>query len=293
MDTSRIKLEPSWMQRISVTICSVPRCRRCPRSCAPRSSKASAIYPPGPEIFAAFEHTPFDAVRVVILGQDPYHGPGQAHGLCFSVRPGRAGAAVAGQHLQGDPARSRHRAPRPWLPHAVGRSRRAAAQQRADGGRGARWRTSEARAGKASPMRPSMRSIASAKAWCSCCGARYAQRKGQLIDRNGATTVLKFGASLAIVGPPRLHRLRALLCGQPGTWKRRGQLQRSTGRLPARVGALAPLHATLECRPERLPHVGRDSDLNRWTRAGLYLYYSSLLKPGVRSLEPIPGGTNQ
>jgi uracil-DNA glycosylase len=46
------------------------------------------IYPPGPEIFNAFAHTPFDKVRVVILGQDPYHGPGQAHGLCFSVRPG-------------------------------------------------------------------------------------------------------------------------------------------------------------------------------------------------------------
>lgn len=55
-----------------------------------RSQKQSGkkIYPPGPEIFAAFEHTPFDAVRVVVLGQDPYHGPGQAHGLCFSVRPG-------------------------------------------------------------------------------------------------------------------------------------------------------------------------------------------------------------
>lgn len=46
------------------------------------------IYPPGPEIFAAFAHTPFERVKVVILGQDPYHGPGQAHGLCFSVRPG-------------------------------------------------------------------------------------------------------------------------------------------------------------------------------------------------------------
>lgn len=55
-----------------------------------RAQKQSGkkIYPPGPEIFAAFEHTPFDAVRVVVLGQDPYHGPGQAHGLCFSVRPG-------------------------------------------------------------------------------------------------------------------------------------------------------------------------------------------------------------
>ena len=46
------------------------------------------VFPPGREIFAAFDHTPFDRVRVVILGQDPYHGPGQAHGLCFSVRPG-------------------------------------------------------------------------------------------------------------------------------------------------------------------------------------------------------------
>lgn len=46
------------------------------------------VYPPGKDIFAAFRHTPFQQVRVVILGQDPYHGPGQAHGLCFSVRPG-------------------------------------------------------------------------------------------------------------------------------------------------------------------------------------------------------------
>ena len=46
------------------------------------------VYPPGSRIFAAFDTTPFDAVRVVILGQDPYHGPGQANGLCFSVAPG-------------------------------------------------------------------------------------------------------------------------------------------------------------------------------------------------------------
>lgn len=46
------------------------------------------IYPPGKEIFAAFEHTPFDKVKVVILGQDPYHEPMQANGLCFSVRDG-------------------------------------------------------------------------------------------------------------------------------------------------------------------------------------------------------------
>ncbi|MGB5484044.1 uracil-DNA glycosylase [Parasphingorhabdus sp.] len=46
------------------------------------------IYPKGGEYFRALDLTPLDQVRVVILGQDPYHGPGQAHGLCFSVQPG-------------------------------------------------------------------------------------------------------------------------------------------------------------------------------------------------------------
>ena len=46
------------------------------------------IYPAGDEIFNAFTLTPFDKVKVVVLGQDPYHGPGQAHGLCFSVNKG-------------------------------------------------------------------------------------------------------------------------------------------------------------------------------------------------------------
>lgn len=50
--------------------------------------KKKIIYPKPSEYFAAFEHTPLEKVRVVILGQDPYHGPGQAHGLCFSVRMG-------------------------------------------------------------------------------------------------------------------------------------------------------------------------------------------------------------
>lgn len=55
-----------------------------------RKQKAldKTIYPAADEIFAALNATPFEAVKVVILGQDPYHGPGQAHGLCFSVRPG-------------------------------------------------------------------------------------------------------------------------------------------------------------------------------------------------------------
>ncbi len=48
----------------------------------------SPIYPPGPLIFSALDNTPFDEVKVVILGQDPYHGPHLAHGLCFSVNEG-------------------------------------------------------------------------------------------------------------------------------------------------------------------------------------------------------------
>jgi len=50
--------------------------------------KQHIIYPPGPLIFNAFNKTPFDKVKIVLLGQDPYHGPGQAHGLCFSVPEG-------------------------------------------------------------------------------------------------------------------------------------------------------------------------------------------------------------
>ncbi len=50
--------------------------------------QTSVVYPPAGKIFEAFNRTPFDKVKVVILGQDPYHEPGQAHGLCFSVQPG-------------------------------------------------------------------------------------------------------------------------------------------------------------------------------------------------------------
>ncbi len=53
-----------------------------------RRKEGAIIYPPKDEIFKAFELTPLDKIKVVILGQDPYHGEGQAHGLCFSVREG-------------------------------------------------------------------------------------------------------------------------------------------------------------------------------------------------------------
>ncbi len=52
------------------------------------SQNGEVVYPPEPFIYNAFNQVPFESVRVVILGQDPYHGPGQAHGLSFSVQPG-------------------------------------------------------------------------------------------------------------------------------------------------------------------------------------------------------------
>jgi uracil-DNA glycosylase len=55
---------------------------------AAERAQGITIYPPADKVFSAFESTPFDQVRVVIIGQDPYHGPQQAHGLCFSVLPG-------------------------------------------------------------------------------------------------------------------------------------------------------------------------------------------------------------
>lgn len=54
---------------------------------AKERSAGKTIYPPADQLFSAFKETPYEQVKVVILGQDPYHGPGQAHGLAFSVQP--------------------------------------------------------------------------------------------------------------------------------------------------------------------------------------------------------------
>jgi len=81
-----IKLEPSWLAHLRTEF-DQPYMVALRRFLVEEKSK-HPVFPPGGEIFNAFTHTPFDQVRVVILGQDPYHGPGQAHGLCFSVRRG-------------------------------------------------------------------------------------------------------------------------------------------------------------------------------------------------------------
>ena len=86
-ETERIRLEPSWKAHLGDYL-ERPDMRALAEFLRSEKRAGRVLYPSGPEIFNAFAHTPFDKVRVVILGQDPYHGPGQAHGLCFSVPPG-------------------------------------------------------------------------------------------------------------------------------------------------------------------------------------------------------------
>jgi len=84
--TTRPRLEPSWLEVLSPEF-EKPYMRKL-RAFLVEEVRNQRVYPPGKEVFNAFWLTPFEKVRVVILGQDPYHGSGQAHGLCFSVRKG-------------------------------------------------------------------------------------------------------------------------------------------------------------------------------------------------------------
>ena len=86
-DDNRIKLEPSWKCHVGDYL-QRDDMQALAGFLRERKARGARIYPPGPQIFAALDATPFDAAKVVILGQDPYHGAGQAHGLCFSVQPG-------------------------------------------------------------------------------------------------------------------------------------------------------------------------------------------------------------
>ncbi len=82
-----VKIDPSWKAVLKKEF-DAPYFQQIPNHIKIEKSQGKIIYPPGPQIFNAFNTTPFDKVKVVILGQDPYHGPGQAHGLCFSVQKG-------------------------------------------------------------------------------------------------------------------------------------------------------------------------------------------------------------
>ncbi len=80
----RVKLEASWKSRVGDWFAR-PEMVALREFLRVEKQAGKVIYPPGSRIFAALNTTPFEQVKVVILGQDPYHGEGQAHGLCFSV----------------------------------------------------------------------------------------------------------------------------------------------------------------------------------------------------------------
>lgn len=82
-----VKIEESWKQLLSAEF-RQPYFQKIVDHLKTEKLQGKTIYPAGPHIFNAFNTTPVDRVKVVILGQDPYHGPGQAHGLCFSVQKG-------------------------------------------------------------------------------------------------------------------------------------------------------------------------------------------------------------
>lgn len=81
-----VKIEASWKEVLKAEF-SKPYFEQAVLHIKTEKLQGKTIYPPGSLLFNAFNTTPFDKVKVVILGQDPYHGPGQAHGLCFSVQP--------------------------------------------------------------------------------------------------------------------------------------------------------------------------------------------------------------
>ena len=82
-----VKLEESWLKLLADQF-EQPYFKQIKAKLLQEHAEHHVVYPPGPQIFAALDYCPVDKVKAVIIGQDPYHNPGQAHGLCFSVRPG-------------------------------------------------------------------------------------------------------------------------------------------------------------------------------------------------------------
>ena len=87
MSTVNPQIEESWKEHLQEEF-SKPYFAELKSFLINEKNNGATVFPPGQQIFNAFNLTPFDKVKVVIIGQDPYHGRGQAHGLCFSVQAG-------------------------------------------------------------------------------------------------------------------------------------------------------------------------------------------------------------
>lgn len=87
MSADRVRLDETWKAALQAEF-DAAYMRKLRTFLVAERQARRVVYPAGNEIFAALDATPLDAVKVVVIGQDPYHGPKQAHGLCFSVRSG-------------------------------------------------------------------------------------------------------------------------------------------------------------------------------------------------------------
>lgn len=201
--------------------CCSRRCVNCRRSCASARPLVRRCSRPGPADLAAFDATPFEQVKVVILGQDPYHGRGQAHGLSFSVQPGvpvPPSLLNIYKEIEGDLGLPRASGPR--LPDALGAARRAAAQCSAATGGGGQGRRPSGtwlggfhppRGGCAQPRtrRPGVPALG---------GLRAAEGQGH---RYRPPPRAEVASSVAAVGP---SGLAAVISPWPTSiWQRRGQ----------------------------------------------------------------------
>ena len=86
MSSANVQINDSWKKVLETEFSSGSFLKL--KDFLTEEKKKFVVYPPGKEIFNSFNHTPFDKLKVVIIGQDPYHGTGQANGLCFSVADG-------------------------------------------------------------------------------------------------------------------------------------------------------------------------------------------------------------
>jgi len=118
-----VSLEQSWSEALAGEF-EQPYMHALNSFLRERKNGGARIFPPADEVFNAFSHTPLNEVKVVILGQDPYHGEGQAHGLSFSVNPGIAVPPSLKNiyrelHEELDLAIPRHGDLRPWADQGV------------------------------------------------------------------------------------------------------------------------------------------------------------------------------
>lgn len=147
---------------------------------AAERQSGQTIYPPQKDVFNAFRYTELSDVKVVILGQDPYHGPGQAHRLAFSVRLGLL-SPFASEHVQRTRKdRARVYPAHSWLSGKLGAPGRAVTEYGTHRTCRSGTFSRQLWAGKPLPIKSSALSTSIVKGWCFYCGVPTRRRKGRL-----------------------------------------------------------------------------------------------------------------